>query len=465
MRLASVRRWRRLILLAVSAVLFTTITAVAAPGDLDPTFDGDGKVTTHFVFTDEAHGVAIQADGKIIAAGVAICDPCAGPVTPHDFALARYNRDGSLDTTFDGDGKVTTDFGFNKDQAFAVAIQADGKIIAVGSANGPSTLDFALARYNPDGSLDVTLGGDGKVTSDFAGGDDQAYGVAIQADGRIVAAGVAFSPACLPCDTPPTENFALARYNTDGSLDPTFGLGGQVVTDFAGSYDEARGVAFQADGKIVAAGFALIRSFDFALARYNTDGSQDSTFDGDGKVTTDFNLESVDLAYPVAVQRDGRILAGGSWLWDAGDAPCCILREFFLARYNRDGSLDASFGDGGKVSTDISEEDHAYGIAIQGDGKIVAAGCAQRCFLPSARSDFGLARYNANGSLDTTFSADGKVITDFAGGGDQARGVAIQGDGKIVAAGSALISGSYDFAVARYKVCRMSSRRSSIPCR
>src|SRR5688572_6451412 len=127
MRLAGVRRRGRFLLFVVSTVIFTTITAVAAPGDLDPTFDGDGKVTTHFIFTDEAHAVAIQGDGKIVAAGVAICDPCAGPVKPHDFALARYNADGSLDATFDGDGKVRTDFDLD-DEAFAVAIQTDGKI-------------------------------------------------------------------------------------------------------------------------------------------------------------------------------------------------------------------------------------------------------------------------------------------------------------------------------------------------
>jgi uncharacterized delta-60 repeat protein len=173
----------------------------------------------------------------------------------------------------------------------------------------------------------------------------------------------------------------------------------------------------------------------------------------------------VDLAYSVAVQWDGRILAGGSWLWDAGDAPCCFLRDFFLARYNPDGSLDSGFGDMGKVSTDINREDHVYGVAIRVDGKIVAAGCARGCFLPTPESDFGLARYNPDGSLDNTFSADGKVTTDFAGDEDQARSVAIQADGKIVAAGSALISGSDDFALARYKVCRVSSRRSSIPCR
>lgn len=460
------RHRRRFALVGVVAILMVTASLVqAAPGDLDTTFDGDGKVTTHFIFTDEVHAIAIQSDGKIVAAGVAICDPCAGPVTPHDFALARYNRDGTLDSSFDGDGKVTTDFDLNEDEAFAVAIQADGKIIAAGSANGPNTLDFAVARYNPDGSLDSTFDGDGKVITDFAGGNDLGRGVAIQADGKIVVAGVAFTAQCLPCDSLPTDNFGLARFNSNGSLDPSFGFGGKQVTDFGGSADEARGLAIQGDGRIVAAGSATIGSVDFGVARYMTDGSLDATFDGDGKVTTDYSEESEDLAHAVALQKDGRIVAGGSWLWDAGDAPCCFLRDFFLARYNPDGSLDAGFGGDGKVATDINREDHIYGVAIHGDGKIVAAGCAQGCFLPTPNSDFGLTRYNPDGSLDTTFSADGKVTTDFASDEDQARGVAIQADGRIVAAGAAVISDNHDFALARYKVCRVSSRRSSIPCR
>jgi uncharacterized delta-60 repeat protein len=465
---ANYRRRRSFALLgSVAFVMITASMVEAAPGDLDPTFDGDGKVTTSFIFTDEARGVAIQPDGKIVAAGVAICDPCAGPVTPHVFALARYNRDGSLDTTFDGDGRVTTNFDLPESEAFAVAIQTDGRIIAAGYANGPSGQDFALVRYNANGSLDPTFDGDGKVTADFAGGDDRALAVAVQTDGRIVAAGVAFSSACLPCDGPPTENFGLARYNTVGSLDLTFGFGGRQVTDFAGSSDEARGVTVQGDGRIVAAGYAVIRSADFALARYMTDGSLDTSFDGDGKVTTDYHDESYDQASAVGLTAEGRIVAGGSWLWDTVDVPCCFLRDFFLARYNADGSLDPTFDGDGKATADpTGNEDHAYGVAIQKDGKIVAAGCGRGCSLPSDASDFALARFNTDGRLDAVFGGgDGMLTTDFAGGEDQARGVAIQADGKIVAAGTAVISGTHDFALARYKVCRVSSRRSSIPCR
>ena len=442
----------------LALLLLLATPGAADPGDLDPTFDGDGKVTTHIRFTDEVRGVAIQADGKIVAAGHTICEPCAVPVQPHDFALARYNRDGSLDTTFDGDGKVTTDFDVGEDQAFAVAIQADGKIIAAGSANGPSSFDFAVARYNADGSLDPTFDIDGKVTTDFAGGNDQGRGVAIQADGKIVVAGVAVSAACLPCDGPASDNFGLARYNPDGSLDPTFGFVGRQVTDFVGGPDEARAVAIQADGKIVAAGVAICDPcvlpvipvpHDFGLVRYNTDGSLDSTFDGDGRVTTDF--EDDDEAWGVALQPDGKIVAAGSAAHSSG------ARLFALARYATNGSLDTAFEGDGKLTTQFSEDDGARAVAIQRDGKIVAAGFT---FLFSGQSDFALARYNTNGSLDTIFGGDGRVSTDF-GSFDHANAVAIQGDGKIVSAGFS----DGDFALARYKVCRVSSRRSSIPCR
>jgi uncharacterized delta-60 repeat protein len=183
---------------AVALVIAIANPAAAPPGDLDPTFDGDGKVTTDFAGSFETAGaVAIQGDGKIVAAGTA-----ADVSGISDFALVRYNTDGSLDTAFDGDGKVTTDFAGSgsRDEAHAVAIQGDGKIVAAGLAVVSGIFDFALARYRADGSLDTIFSGDGKVTTDFAGDFDVANGVVIQANGRIVAAGFA------------GDDFALARY-------------------------------------------------------------------------------------------------------------------------------------------------------------------------------------------------------------------------------------------------------------
>ena len=422
----------------MALVLAIANPAAAPPGDLDPTFDGDGKVTTDFAGSaDQANAVTIQGDGKIVTAGEAIV---SGTL---DFALARYNSDGSLDTTFDGDGKVTTDIASGSgDQAFSVAIQGDGKIVAAGSAVSGSYL-FALARYNTDGSLDTTFSGDGKLTTDIAAGNDQARAVVIQGDGKIVAAGFGLHFG----STIGTADVAVVRYNTDGSLDPTFDGDGIVTTNFpSDNADQAFAVAIQGDGRIVVAGITCCaQSVDFALARYNADGSLDTTFDGDGLVTT--HIVFNDQAFAVAIQGDGRIVA-------AGHAASGSTFDFGLARYNADGSLDTTFDADGKVTTDFAgSHDEALGVAIQGNGKIVAAG-----FAGIFPGDFALARYNADGSLDTTFSGDGKVTTDFAGGDDRAHAVPIQRDGKIVAAGFATVAAGRDFALARYTCFRRTSR-------
>jgi uncharacterized delta-60 repeat protein len=316
---------------------------------------------------------------------------------------------------------------------------------------GAVTFLFAVASPGVavPGDLDPAFGGgDGKVTTDF-GDQDHADGVAIQADGKIVVAGSSGGAG--------GRDFAVARYNADGSLDPTFDADGKVTTDFASSHDQGFAVALQGDGKIVVAGEAFISSDgEFALARYNSDGSLDATFgEGDGKATTNLDPVENDAALAVAIQADGKIVAAGYVrrnLFDPG-----YPADFAVVRFNADGSLDFNFGVGGSVTTDIeSDSDQAYGVAIQADGGIVAAGPVH---VPSATVDFGLARYNTNGSLDTTFDGDGKVTTDF-GDGDSAQGIAIRGDRRLVAVGSS----AGDFAVARYKICRTSSRRSSIPC-
>ncbi|MBW3540365.1 MAG: hypothetical protein KY476_08850 [Planctomycetes bacterium] len=412
-----------------------------ADGSPDASFDGDGKVTTGFLGSARDFGfdLALQADGKIVVVGT---------TGGGDFALARYNADGSPDTSFDGDGKVTTDFGSLSDQAHGVAIQADGKIVVAGwSVQSGTGVDFALARYNADGSLDTSFSGDGKLTTDFGSSTDQALGVAIQVDGKIVIAGLSVQPGT-------SNDFALARYNVDGSLDTTFSGDGKLTTDFAGSFDRAFGVAIQADGKIVVAGST---GGDFALARYNADGSLDTNFDSDGKVTTDFASSVEQASGGVAIQADGKIVAAGiSFQGGAVD-----FADFALARYNGDGSLDTGFSGDGKVTTDFAGAfDQATGVAIQADGKIVAAGVSFQSGS-SGPHDFALARYNIDGSLDTRFSGDGKVTTDFGSFAAQASGVAIQPDGKIVVAGSSGQPGTgLDFALARYIGV---ARQDSIP--
>jgi uncharacterized delta-60 repeat protein len=403
------------------------VVALAAPGDLDPTFSGDGKVTTKFTSGwAGAGGVAIQADGKIVAAG---STGFSGPDSR--FALARYRPDGTLDPTFGGDGRVRVNFGSNDDGSSAVAVQSDGKIVAVGWT--VETVDsFALARFNPDGTLDPTFDGDGKLITEFPDPYDWsvASSVVIQSDGKIVVGGGAWNE-----DEEIGTKFALARYNEDGTLDSSFSDDGTVVVNvstFDFQSDSVADVAIDADGKIVAAGHAARR--DFAVARFNADGTLDSTFSGDGKVTTAFGSNA--WAAGVSIQGDGKIVAAGK----VGGT----LGRFGLVRYNADGTLDSTFGDGGKVATDFSSrQDYATSVAIQVTGKIVAVGRAT--IASDAR--FALARYNADGTLDSTFGGDGRVTTNFTTQHDEASDVVIEASGKIVTVGRA----ASRFAVARYR--------------
>jgi uncharacterized delta-60 repeat protein len=412
-----------------------------AAGDLDPTFGNAGiKITDFFGNYDTATGLALQADGKIVAAGLALH---GSALSSGDFALARYNPDGSLDPGFGAAGKLTSDFFGNLDQADGVAIESGGKIVVVGVAkhsDSSSTGDFALARYNPDGSLDPGFGAAGKHF-------DQANGVVIQPDGKIVAAGYAQHG-----DDNPTADFALARYKLDGNLDKSFGSGGKVTTDFGGE-DVAYAIAIQSDSKLVVAGLAFnggTGSTEFALARYNPDGSLDQAFGAGGKQTTDFFGKACS-AFSVALQPDGKIVAAG--YATLGNSVSTF--DFALARYNPDGSLDQTFGAGGKQTTDFfGDADDAGSVAIQADGKIVVAGAASH---GSSTGDLALARYNPDGTLDQTFGPSGLRTTNLQGhsdDNDRARAVAIQPDGNIVVAGETArpvtATVNVDFAIARY---------------
>jgi uncharacterized delta-60 repeat protein len=409
----------------MASLVFSAV-AIAAAGDLDPTFSGDGKQRTDFGAGDSAANAAVrQADGKIVAVGQA----------DENFLVARYNLDGSLDTSFSADGRVQTNF-TGSDGATDVALQGD-KIVVVGFSfddADPNIDRFALARYNPNGSLDSTFSGDGRQTIAFGNISDHAKGVALQGDGKIVVVGET-------CCSTTTGGFAIARLNPNGSLDTTFAGDGRQTTRFGTSQNSANGVAVQANGQIVAAGFA--EGFGFALARYNPNGSLDTTFSGDGKQTTDFDGccdAGEDEAAAVAIQADGKLVAVGADGFG-------LHFNFALARYNTNGSLDLTFSGDGKQTTDFfASDDQAKDLAIQANGRIVAVGLAGGGGTGTG-DDFALARYNTNGSLDTSFSGDGRKRTSFSAGGfDSANGVALQGDGRIVAVGT----GNGEFALARY---------------
>jgi uncharacterized delta-60 repeat protein len=295
-------------------------------GSLDPTFNATGKVVADFEGMDDwANSIAIQPDGKIVAAGFSR-NTANG--TGSQFAVARYNADGSLDTTFSGDGKVNTAFGTGGrgGRGESMALQTDGKIVVAGWVGTSTSTNFAVARYNADGSLDSDFDGDGFVTTPIAPqGQDEAYGVALQRDGKIVVAGRSYTSG--------SSKIALVRYDTNGSLDSSFGGDGTVTTAISTRGEVAFGVAVDDDDKLVVAGVVDIADQDIALLRYNADGTLDGNFGVGGIVTTDFSTYEYALA--LALQDDGKIVIVGPG--GSGET------RFAVVRY--EGFLDAD-GDG-----------------------------------------------------------------------------------------------------------------------
>jgi uncharacterized delta-60 repeat protein len=421
---------------AVSAVV--CVASAAAPGGLDRTFGGDGKVTTNPTpHKDSLSSVALQPNGRILVGGE------TSPGDRDKFTLARYREDGRLDRSFGGDGLVKTKFKLLSSIA-DVALQADGKIVAVGRSEEINNT-FALARYNRDGTLDSSFNRDGKATTSFFPLDNaSASGVVIQPDDQIVVAGTAWceesfsKPGSCGAEEE-SEEIALARYDPDRTLDTSFGEGGKVTTDIGDIDNFASAVALQADGKIVVAGG--VGEHLSTLVRYNQDGTLDPTFGEGGIVTAGLGSPVPEYASDLAIQADGKIVTAGR----SGG----ISGGFGLARYNPDGTPDTGFSGDGRVRTDFTPRtlDIASAVAIQASGKIVAAG----------RSDgsFALARYNPNGTPDTTFSGNGKVRTNFTAYVDAIGGMVIQPNDRILAVGVAglrLHSDREDprFALARY---------------
>ena len=432
--------------LGAALALGLAASAASAGGPkLDKKFDRDGKVTTPFDAFTGASAVALQEDGKIVVAGSnATGDFMAG--FDYDFAVARYNTDGSLDTGFDGDGRATTDFGTPSDLANAVAIQpSDGKIVVAGLAN----LQLALARYNTDGTPDMDFSGDGKTTF-LVNSNCRATAVAIQpSDGKIVVAGNGFTGS--------GNNFLVARFDTDGTPDDTFGTDGAVSMHFTALPVElGNALLLASNGTIVVAGQAYSNFNgalnDFLVVRYDgDDGDVDASFGTGGFRQIDFNPDE-EAALALAEQRDGKILAAGFTVQNNGG-------DFAIARLDTDGDLDPTFGSGGKQTTDFAagagNGDHANAILIQpglslATDKIILAGSA---FI-GTKYDFALSRYSIDGVLDTKFGKKGKLLTAFApDSNDRIEGLARQADGKLVAAGGSGAGGgsSTVFAVARYK--------------
>ena len=399
-------------------------------GTLDSTFDDDGIQTTDIgSFNDIGYSLAIQSDGKILLGGYSSSDG-----SNNHFAVVRYNIDGSLDNSFNGNGKQTADLGSDIIIGNSVALQSNGKIVIAGYTLNGSYNDFAVARFNTNGSPDNTFDNDGMLTTDFTSSDDYAGSVAIQSDNKIVVAGYVYTYS----SSGNFSQFALTRYNENGSLDNSFDGDGKLEGDYKQGYTEFNASAIQTDGKIVAAGFTWNGSnYDFAITRYNTNGSPDSTFSDDGKQTTN-NGSQDDKAYSVVIQTDGKIIVAGS-----------SNSQFALARYNTDGSPDNTFSGDGKLTISMGFSDVCQSVALQSDGKIVVAGYT---FIDSNYDSayFAIVRFNNDGTPDNTFSQDGKQLTGFNSSPAFAASVAVQNDGKIVVAGRSYVDNTNNFCLARY---------------
>ena len=340
-----------------------------------------------------------------------------------------------LDLTFDTDGKATTLFGGNDS---AMALQSDGKIVMVGG----SITDFVLARYNTDGSLDENFGIGGLVTTPLASGirEEVARAVAIQRDGKIVVAGY------LSIDGRPAGDrfdFALARYNTNGTLDETFGIDGLALSNVKG---RAFAVAIQSDDRIVVAG-DLPFVEDIVVARYDADGTLDESFADFGIRSTDLTGGGADLASNLVIEPNGAILVSGPHT-KAGETT--RDRHTGLARYTASGAPDVTFGDNGELIIDNAQV--GEGLVRQGDGKLVLAGSIDVAVPPATLLQFAVMRLNSNGTPDESFGSNGRANTPFNNVAEEAKAVTLQTDGKIVVAGRTSIATNSNFAVARYDV-------------
>ena len=423
-----------------AATLLTVVgsgsIARAADSDLDPAFGNGGRLTTDMSGNDDyGFAVVTQPDGKIIVAGQ------SGIYPVFHSALVRYNSNGSLDPSFGSNGIVVAPLDNGGDGLSALVLQSDGKIVAAGSViHNNSTVGFIVARFNSNGSLDQTFGNGGRTVFNFGDPASEGNAVVLQSDGKIIVVGQTGAGSYSELN-----DFALARFNSDGSFDQGYGNGGRVRTHFDGEFNTGstgRSAVLQPDGKLIVGGSYKTEGVarEFALARYNTDGSLDAAFGNAGKVTTSFGSADA-IGFAVVLQADGKIAAAG--YFDTGSHN----HDFALSRYNTDGSLDMTFGSSGRVISDLfgASDDIAYTLVLQPDGKLIVGGRTGQ--YPNFK--FALARYNNEGSFDSSFGNGGRVLTDFGGFSSQSYSAALQSDGKILLTGYASNS-TTDFALARY---------------
>ena len=403
---------------------------LTAAGSLDDEYGDQGVATiVRGVWFGDS---VIASDGKLVLAGSCTIS------SQWQFCLARFNADGSTDTSLNGGGSgiARTRIGTAQSYGWASVEQPDRKIVMAGFCQDTGdSVQFCLARYLPNGTPDTSFGAAGTIRADITPGDDSAMAVAIQRDGKIVATGT--------CGPAASSDFCAARFHPNGAIDTSFGIGGKMSTSMADGADAVRAMTIQPNGSILMAGFCQSLSsgtgYDFCMARLLPNGQLDTTFNSTGKVITNI-ASGFDYANAMLLQPDGKIvLLGGCYV-------VSFNYDFCMARYNSNGSLDQNFGGAGRVSYAIGAlDDTAVSAALQPDGKIVAAGF---CFN-GANNDFCLARFQANAELDTQFGFSGRAYLAVGPGSDIIHGVAIQKDGKIVVGGECESGTNVDFCVAR----------------
>ena len=393
-------------------LLLTGMICVHINCQIDPDFGTGGKLITQPGYS-ASYGtdIKIQTDGKILLAGNGMLGDSS------DFLLIRYNTDGSFDTTFGNHGITVTDFSGALDQAKAIAIQTNSKIVVAGN----SRHSYLMARFDPDGSLDDTFGENGKVITGIEGTNTYNCGsLEMYPDGSFLLAGSA------------GYSGVVIKYKSNGGIDSTFGQDGVLPLDFGNTGDEYLDVslAIQPDNKFVVAALSYVESYDFTVLRFTGEGKADSSFGTYGKAWTDISNLSDDRPNSIIVQPDGKIVVAG---WAAVYNGECYGWDFGLARFNSDGTPDRTFGQNGTVATDFGEfwDDRPEAISLLEDGKLLVGG--YRYYLEE--SDFALTRYNADGSTDERFGTNGLMLTDFDNSWDCGLALTIQQDDKILLAG------------------------------
>ncbi len=419
---------KRNLLWSLLAIGFVLTSSVFAQPELDTSFNGSGKTTFQIMGLGNTRAMAVQPDNKIVVVGT--CSDINN--TYYTFCYTRINETGTRESFGTGlilvPGAAT-----NGTAAGGVAIQSDGKVVMSGYASLSGEARVVVARLNADGSLDSSFGTSGIVTTDVnAGENDLGQRVAIQSDGKIVVVG--FSA---------TQQF-VARYDTNGDLDSSFGKGGIARTTVPGSSTRGRSVAIQSDGKIMVGGLMItssIPSISYLLTRLNPDGSPDNTWDGDGIKSIPYGTSPMTDepgVRSVAVAPDGRVIALG-------------YANRVVYSFGPDGSTDSGFGTGGTANVWSSVNNAPYDLTVSAGGRITVVGNTTSASPSGSQYVQTITKFRKDGSLDTSFSGDGYLTVGSNEGG---RIVALDSQGRTVVAGLSSTSVVY-FEFAKFSVIRL----------